>query len=260
MKSRQNRYFLKLAFNGSQYSGWQIQKNSPTIQETLQENLGTMLQEETKLIGCGRTDSRVHAKEFYAHFDTNQSLDAHFVEKANRILPRDIWVKNIFKPNRPTAHARFDAYQRTYEYWICTNRNPFYLNLATYYFHPIDIDRMNQACQYLMQFEDFETFSKINPNLKHYKCYVYQANWQQLDDHLFKFTISANRFVRSMVRLLTATLIRVGIYRMNIAEFEDILAQRDRSQSADAAPPDGLYLSHILYPDGLMEALRFPER
>ncbi len=253
MQSRKNRYFLELAFNGAKYSGWQIQRNSPTIQETLQDSIGTILQEETKLIGCGRTDARVHAKEFYAHFDTDHTLDNNFAEKANRILPRDIWVKNLLRPTSPKAHARFDAYHRTYEYWLCTNRNPFYLDLATYYFHHVDLDRMNQASGYLKKYEDYETFSKINPNLKHYKCQVYDAWWEEVDDHLFKFTISANRFVRSMVRLIVATLIRVGNGRMNIAEFEDILAARDRSLSADAAPPDGLYLSQVLYPNGLLQ-------
>jgi len=255
MESRQNRYFLELAFKGAKYSGWQIQKNAPTIQETLQDALGTILREGIKLIGCGRTDSRVHAREFFAHFDTDHTLDGLFAEKLNRLLPRDIWVKKIWQPESPRAHARFDAYHRTYEYWICTNRDPFYLDLATYYFHQLDLDRMNHACRYLFKYEDFETFSKINPNLKHYKCQVYEAVWEQVDDHLFKFTVSANRFVRSMVRMLTATLIRVGNGKMNVAEFEDILAKRDRSLSADAAPPDGLYLSRVLYPEGFLMPL-----
>ena len=256
MKGGYNRYFLEIAFKGAEYCGWQIQKNAPTVQETMQEKLGTLLQEELKLIGCGRTDSRVHAKEFYAHFDTDHTLDGGFVEKANRILPRDIWVKQLHKPSVERAHARFDAVERTYEYWICTNRNPFYIDLATYYFHSLDLEAMNDACRCLIQYEDFETFSKINRNLKHYKCQVHTAYWEEVDDHLVKFSISANRFVRGMVRLIVATLIKVGNGKITADDFERRLAQRDRSLATDAAPPDGLYLAKIKYPDGLLEAFQ----
>ena len=243
------RYFLQLAFNGAAYCGWQIQKNAPTVQETLQEGMGTILQELVKLIGCGRTDSRVHAKDFYAHFDTDQILNSSFVEKLNRILPRDIWVKQLFQPSAITNHARFHATQRTYEYWICTTRNPFYLNLATYYHRlPLNVERMNAAAARLLQYEDFETFSKINPNLNHYKCQVHEAFWTQQNQELLKFTIRANRFVRGMVRLIVASLVRVGNGRISPEEFEARLAARDRQQAADAAPPDGLYLAHIQYP------------
>ena len=233
MAAQLKRYFLQIAYKGANYSGWQIQKNAPTVQETMQEKFGKLLQEDLKLIGCGRTDSRVHARDFYAHFDSAHELDSNFVEQANRILPRDIWVKNLLVPSNEKAHARFDAFQREYEYWICTNRNPFYIDLATYYFHSLDLGQMNDACNCLMNYEDFETFSKINRNLKHYKCQVYDAQWEQMDDHLLKFTISANRFVRGMVRLLVATLVKVGNGKMSPEDFEYRLAQRDRDLSSD---------------------------
>ena len=248
------RYFLQLAFNGAAYCGWQIQHNAPTIQQTLQDNLGTILREPVKLIGCGRTDSRVHAKDFYAHFDTDQQLDTRYVEKLNRILPRDIWVMDLLSPTKITGHARFHATQRSYEYWVCTTRNPFYLNLATYCFQqPPDLDAMNEAAAYLPEYEDYETFSKVNPNLSHYKCQVTEAYWTQETPELIKFTIHSNRFVRGMVRLIVSTLIRVGNGRLTPKDFEARLAARDRQQAADAAPPDGLYLSHIQYPDGFFQ-------
>ncbi len=247
------RYFLQLAFNGSAYSGWQIQRHSPTVQQTLQDNMGTLLQEEVKLIGCGRTDARVHAKDFYAHFDTDQALSGEWVEKINRILPRDIWVKQLFKPAAVTNHARFHATQRTYEYWICTTRNPFYLNLATYYHHQaLNLDRLNEAATCLTRYEDFETFSKVNPNLSHYKCHVQEAFWTQETPALIKFKIRANRFVRGMVRLVVGTMVKVGNGRLNPEDFADRLAARDRQKAADAAPPDGLYLANIQYPEGML--------
>lgn len=247
------RYFLQLAFNGAAYSGWQIQRNAPTIQQTLQEGMGTILREPVKLIGCGRTDTGVHAKDFYAHFDTDQALQPQFPEKLNRLLPRDIWVKELYQPTAITNHARFHATQRTYEYWLCTTRNPFYLNLATYYHRqPLDLDRMNEAAAYLTQYEDFETFSKVNPNLSHYKCQIPEAFWTWETNELLKFTIRANRFVRGMVRLIVASLVKVGNGRLNPEDFEARLAARDRQQAADAAPPDGLYLADIQYPPGML--------
>lgn len=250
------RYFLQLAFNGASYCGWQIQHNAPTVQQTLQQDLGTILREPVKLIGCGRTDSRVHAKDFYAHFDTDQVLDASFVEKFNRILPRDIWIKQLFQPAELTNHARFHAKQRTYEYWICTTRNPFYLNLATYYFQqPLDLDAMNEAAAYLTHYEDYETFSKVNPNLSHYKCHVEEAYWTQETPELIRFTIRANRFVRGMVRLIASTLVKVGNGRLSPEDFEARLAARDRQMATDAAPPDGLYLSDIRYPEGMLNSV-----
>lgn len=238
-------------FNGANYSGWQVQPHTPTIQGTIEEKLSTILQEAIKLIGCGRTDARVHAKQFFAHFDPIQSLDANFPEWANRVLPRDIWAKALYQP-RERIHARFDARERTYEYLICTNRNPFYINLATYCYQDLDIDRLNETCPILYQYEDYQAFSKINKDLKHYHCQVHEALWEQIDDHLFKFTITANRFVRSMVRLLVATMIKVGNGKMSLTEFEEVLAAKDRDRTADAAPPDGLYLSNVTYDEEVL--------
>lgn len=247
-----HRYFLEVMFNGAHYSGWQVQPHSPTIQGTMQEKLSTILQEEVKLIGCGRTDARVHAKQFFAHFDPVQPLDANFVEWANRILPRNIWVKALYEPQE-RIHARFDAKSRTYEYLICTNRNPFYIDLATYFYRDLDVGLLNDACRILYKYQDFEAFSKVNKDLKHYQCDVYNAQWEQVDDHLFKLTITANRFVRSMVRLLAATMIKVGNGKMSVEEFEEILASRDRNRTPDAAPPDGLYLSEVQYDEGMLQ-------
>lgn len=248
METPGKRYFLNIAFRGAVYHGWQRQKNHVTVQQVMEDRLSTLLQEKMKVIGCGRTDSRVHAKNYYLHFDTSHDLENRFLRKLNSLLPGDIWAKEIFAAKHKELSARFDAISRTYEYWICTIKDPFYIDLATYFYQPMDLELMNRACGYLMKFEHFESFSKLNKDLNNYRCEVYEASWDRRTGELLCFRITANRFVRSMVRLIVGTMADLGTGKISLEEFRKTLEKRDRKLSGKAAPPDGLYLTDVEYP------------
>ena len=243
------RYFIKLSFDGTRYSGWQIQENAASVQETLDKALSNLLREPIRTVGAGRTDTGVHARKFYAHFDTTAILDdkhiPQTVYKLNRILPPDIAIQGIF-PVNPDAHARFDAISRTYQYYMCTQKDPFYHGKAWLMEPKLDIPTMQQAADMLPEFDDFSSFAKSNTQTKTNLCKVFHARWTT-QTHLLVFEIKADRFLRNMVRAITGTLVEIGLGKIDLHDFAGIIQARDRRKAGYSAPGYGLYLVDIEY-------------
>lgn len=240
------RYFLEFSYNGTNYCGWQIQPDAPSVQETLQKSLSTLLAETIEIVGAGRTDTGVHAKLMYAHFDTESYFEIPvLIHRLNSFLPQDIAISDII-PTHDDAHARFDATARTYEYHIHTKKNPFFENLSWYHFRELDIEAMNLAARQLLLHEDFESFSKTNSDVKTFLCKITKAQWERKDDHLV-FTISADRFLRNMVRAIVGTLIQVGLGRTTLEAFNQIIESKNRSNAGFSVPAKGLYLVEVKY-------------
>jgi len=241
-------YFIELSYKGTNYCGWQIQDNAPSVQQELNKALSVLLAENIETTGCGRTDTGVHAKEFFAHFDCNKEIDREvFIYKINKILPLDIAVKNIY-PVSPKSHARFDAISRTYEYRIIQNKNPFETENAYYWHNVLDVDLMNEAAIILFDYNDFTCFSKSNTQTFTNDCIIYKAVWEKRE-HLLTFTISANRFLRNMVRAIVGTMMEVGKRQITLADFRKIIENKNRSQAGLSVPPHGLSLIKVEYPD-----------
>ncbi len=240
------RYFIQFSYNGTNYHGWQSQPNAVTVQETLTKAMATVLNCSIELMGAGRTDTGVHAKIMYAHFDTEIAIDSgNLVHKLNSFLPKDIVVHEIIAVH-DTAHARFDATKRTYEYHIHTFKNPFLTDLSWYFTSQLDVDAMNEAAKLLLTHTDFECFSKVNTDVNTFNCKVSFAQWSQ-DENKLIFTISADRFLRNMVRAIVGTLINVGLHKITIDDFQAILESKNRSEAGFSAPAHGLYLTEIVY-------------
>ncbi len=247
------RYFIQLAYNGANYNGWQEQDNTPnTVQQVLRQMLCMILSEPVEVVGCGRTDTGVHAKEYYAHFDsekTNLHLpEANCIYKLNKVLPYEIAVKKVYAVGNNVS-ARFDAQYRTYEYYIHRAKDPFIFNSSLYVFGPLNVDLMNEAAAYLLTVADFTSFSKVNTQTKTNNCKVTRAEWQQLNAEEYVFKITANRFLRNMVRAIVGTLLEVGREKITINDFKVIVASRNRSDAGMSVPGHALYLTHIHYPE-----------
>lgn len=246
------RYFIQFSYFGKAYHGWQNQPNAITVQQILEEAFSVLLRHSVDLMAAGRTDSGVHAKEMFAHFDSNEIEDTNdLVYRLNALLPEAIAVQSIFKVSED-IHARFDAVERTYEYWVIQEKNPFYSDLAYHVKHPLDIKSMNKAAAILLQFEDFECFSKSNTDVKTYRCTIKEAVWETKEDKLV-FTITANRFLRNMVRAVVGTLLEVGIGKSKPDDVKTIINSRDRSNAGPSVPAKGLYLTSVLYPEKITE-------
>ncbi|MBC8456548.1 MAG: tRNA pseudouridine(38-40) synthase TruA, partial [Deltaproteobacteria bacterium] len=207
-----HRYFIKLAFDGTRYHGWQIQKNARTVQQVLGDACSMILREPVKLTGCGRTDTGVHAREFYAHFETARQLAEEerqkLVYQLNSFLESDLAVYDCF-PVKPRVHARFSATARTYQYVITRFKDPFQVHYSYYLFGDLDLDMMNQGAVFLLSISDFTSFSKVNTDTRTNICRITYANWEQTGDKLV-FTIRADRFLRNMVRAMVGTLLDLG--------------------------------------------------
>ena len=246
------RYFLEIAYNGKNYSGWQIQPNAPSIQETLTNALSTILREELNIVGAGRTDAGVHASQLFVHFDVDEELDEELVQKLNSFLPDDIVVKNLFLVS-DEAHARFDAVSRSYEYRILLGRDPFTLDTTwQLYYQQLDVEMMNNAAAELLNYTNFKSFSKSKTDVKTYNCKVTQAKWI-LDNNLLTFHISADRFLRNMVRAVVGTLIEVGLGKKTVEDFKEIIESEDRSNAGFSVPPQGLFLVKVAYPKEILK-------
>ena len=242
------RYFLEIAYDGTDYHGWQTQPNARTVQEDLNTSLATILRQPIETVGSGRTDTGVHASQQWVHFDVNALLDVKAtLHRLNRLLPPDICAVQFY-PVGPAAHARFDAVARTYEYRITRVKNPFLQRYAHYLNREINLTWLNEAAAALSDFEDFTTFSKVKGDTLHYRCHLYAASWR-LDGPNLIFTIKANRFLRGMVRLVVGTLLDVGTGKITVAAFRDIISAQDRRQASGAAPAAGLFLTQVTYPD-----------
>jgi len=245
------RYFIDIAYDGGPYHGWQRQPQSITVQEVLEEALSTLLRKEMSVVGAGRTDAGVHATQLYAHFDfetilTQEKLK-HLQFRLNRFLPEAIAVNNIFCV-QPEAHARFDATRRSYVYKVHTAKNPFLANQSYFFEKDLDLNKMNEAADFLLGKQDFKCFSRSNTDVKTYLCEIVEAQWIKHHNTLH-FKISADRFLRNMVRAIVGTLLEVGLGKLEPQELKRIIASRSRSQAGASAPAHGLYLTEVAYPD-----------
>lgn len=241
------RYFIEFAYNGKNYCGWQYQPHSPSVQETLSKALSTLLRETIELTGAGRTDTGVHARQMYAHFDTENTIDSVLLtQKINSFLPKDIVVYR-FIPLHDEAHARFDAVSRTYQYHIHTYKDAFEHDGSWYNHNSLDVDKMNEAARILLNYTDFKCFSKANTDVRTYNCTITAAQWQQNGNKLV-FTITADRFLRNMVRAIVGTLVNVGLGKISVNHVEKIIESRDRGHAGASVPAHGLYLTKIIYP------------
>jgi len=240
------RYFIKLAFNGTNYHGWQVQPNASSVQETLNKALSVILNEELNIIGAGRTDTGVHAKEMFAHFDYTPTLEIESIlHKLNSYLPKDIVIYDII-PVHEDAHARFDAKKRTYQYYITAVKDVFSQEECWYYHQNLDVELMNQAAKILLNHTDFQCFSKVNTDVNTFNCIVYEVYWIQKNNQLI-FTISANRFLRNMVRAIVGTLVNVGLHKITLSDFNSIIENKNRNEAGFSVPAQGLFLTKIEY-------------
>lgn len=243
------RYFIHLAYKGTNYHGWQIQPNAISIQELIQKSLELLLKRDIKLIGCGRTDTGVHARNFYAHFDFDALETAkltNLVYKLNQILPDDILIYCIFRTQN-NAHSRFDAISRTYKYYISERKEIFMQDYVWQYYSNLNLDKMNEASLALKEYTDFTSFSKTHTDVKTNNCRIREAYWTKEGD-LSVFTICADRFLRNMVRSIVGTLIEVGKEKITKNEFCNIIEAKNRSAAGTSAPAKGLFLENIQYP------------
>lgn len=241
------RYFLEFSYNGKNYHGWQSQPNAVTIQDTLCKALSTLLRTPLEIIGAGRTDAGVHAKQMYAHFDTATSFDkCLLVSKLNSFLPPAIAVHRILQVS-DDAHARFDATSRTYEYHIHTFKDAFINEGSWYFFHQLNVEKMNEAAAILLTYNNFECFSKVHTDVKTFNCKIKNAYWTQ-QNHTLIFTITADRFLRNMVRAIVGTLINIGLEKIPVDQIHQIIASKNRSNAGFSAPAHGLYLTKVAYP------------
>ncbi|WP_424499124.1 tRNA pseudouridine(38-40) synthase TruA [Robiginitalea sp.] len=240
------RYFLQCSFFGKHYHGWQRQPTDLSVQEVLEDCLGKLLGSAVEIVGAGRTDAGVHARVMYAHFDWPEPLPAELIHRLNAFLPGDIAVQQIF-PVQPEAHARFDALSRTYQYFVVQQKDPFSEDTAFYQNRPLDFKLMNQAAAYLLEFEDFKAFSKSRTDVKTYLCNITHAQWQE-EGTRWVFTITADRFLRNMVRAIVGTLLEVGKGNLGAKDVKTIIKSRDRSRAGASVPAKGLYLTGISYP------------
>lgn len=241
-----------MSYNGKAYHGWQRQPNSISVQQVLEKALSTLLRVPLTVMGAGRTDAGVHASQMYAHFDLDTDFDIdNLIFKLNWFLPNDISVHRIFEVN-DTAHARFNALSRTYHYRVSTTKNVFTEDFAYKIQLPLDVDKMNKACEILLQYKDFQCFSKSNTDVKTYYCTIKEAYWV-LNKTELTFVITADRFLRNMVRAIVGTLINIGLGKIEVEELHTIISSKDRSKAGFSVPARGLFLMDIQYPDTIFK-------
>jgi len=241
------RYFIELSYNGKNYHGWQVQPNAISVQAVLEKSLTTILRQKTTVVGAGRTDAGVHASQIFAHFDSNDLLEGkQLTYKLNAILPKDIAIVNIERV-KPDAHARFDAVSRSYQYKIVQHKDVF-LNAYTHLVkQKLDVAKMNEAAAILMTYTNFQCFSKVKTDVFTYNCTITQALWKQ-EGNLLVFYISANRFLRNMVRAIVGTLLEIGLGKLEVAEMHQIIKSKNRSKAGTSVPAHALYLTQVEYP------------
>lgn len=248
------RYFIFISYKGTAYHGWQVQPNSLTIQQTIEKILGLLLGEKIDTIGAGRTDAGVHASFFCAHFDSmSEDLDKsnNLLFKINRFLPKDISV-NAIRKVRQDANARFSALSRTYKYYITTVKNPFEEDSSWFIHGALDVEMMNQVSGELLKHTDFTSFSKLHTDVKTNNCRIFQAGWS-MNGTMLEFTITADRFLRNMVRAIVGTMVEAGRGKISTGQFREIILACDRSRAGKSAPAKGLFLTGIEYPSDIYQ-------
>ena len=240
------RYFIEFSYSGKNYFGYQIQPKEITVQEVLENALSTMLREQIKITGAGRTDTGVHAKKIFAHFDTDKEINENLTYQLNSFLPQDISIKRVFNVE-DDFHARFDATFRTYEYKISLDKNPFTQDSSWQIWkRDLDTNLMNEACEILFEYQDFTSFSKLHTGNKTNNCKIYKAFWEK-DGSELKFTISADRFLRNMVRAIVGTMVEIGNGKIRPKDLRNIIEDKNRNSAGTSAPPQGLFLVDVGY-------------
>ena len=245
------RYFLTLAYNGTSFHGWQRQPNATSVQQALEEALTTLLRKPIAITGAGRTDTGVHAKEMMAHFEGDLSLEEeeNLPYLLNRFLQEEIVIYRLDKV-KADAHARFDATARTYEYHLGFQKNPFKQQLYYYFHQPVSVEKMNEAAKILLEYEDFEAFAKTHSDVKTFLCNVTRADWESTAEGAI-FTITANRFLRNMVRAIVGTLLEIGTGKIEVVDMHKIIQSKNRGEAGFSVPAAGLYLTEIQYPKSI---------
>ena len=241
------RYFFEISYNGTPYYGWQQQVGQVSIQEVLQKELKKIFQQqEIEIVGCGRTDKGVHAKQFFFHVDFTYEIETeNLAYKLNKMLPDSISVARIFSV-KSDLHARFSAKKRTYRYFIHHQKDPFLSEFSTYIQHKVDLSIMNESCKYLLGKQDFSSFAKIHTDVKTHICTVYHAQWIEQENQLI-FEISADRFLRNMVRAIVGTMLDIGTKKIVPDNLPVIIDQKNRSAASKSVSPNGLFLWKVEY-------------
>jgi tRNA pseudouridine38-40 synthase len=241
------RYFFEIAYDGARYAGWQNQANAIGVQAVVEESLSKLLRTSVSITGSGRTDTGVHCRQQFFHVDIETPVDTQALQwKLNSFLPKDIAIHGI-RAVTPDAHARFSAFDRSYEYWLTTVKDPFLQGRALHYFKPLDWQTMNRSASLLLGEHDFACFSKVKTDVSNFFCTIKRAEWVQADDKMI-FHITANRFLRGMVRAIVGTLLEVGERKISEADFQQILESKDRTRAGANVAPEGLYLVEVNYP------------
>ena len=242
------RYFLDIAYNGKPFHGFQRQPEDISVQEVLEDAIAVYFQKAVTIFGAGRTDTGVHGKQLIAHFDSDTTInESQFLYKLNKLLPDSVAVRDVYLVNSE-AHARFDAMAREYEYVVTTRKDPFLSESALYIIKPLDVEAMNTAAKVLLEYTDFECFSKVKTDVKTFNCKITYAHWSQ-HEHKLVFTIRADRFLRNMVRAIVGTLLEVGLGKRLPGSIHDIIASKNRGEAGKSVAAQGLYLTKVLYPD-----------
>jgi tRNA pseudouridine38-40 synthase len=244
------RYFFEITYSGTNYHGWQNQANAVGVQEVVEGALSKIFRIKIEIVGSGRTDTGVHCIQQFFHADIEKELDEKtWLIKINSILPKDIAIRSI-RQVKENAHARYDAFERSYQYKITQTKNPLLVGQAYYFFKEVNVVNLNQAAALLIGEQDFECFSKVKTDVNHFVCTIQKAEWIQKQDLLI-FSITANRFLRGMVRAIVGTLLDVGAGKITLQEFERIIKSKDRKKAGMNVPPDGLYLTNVKYPKSI---------
>jgi tRNA pseudouridine38-40 synthase len=241
-----SRYFITFSYDGTAYHGWQIQPHSISVQEQLQKALSTLLRQSIEVVGAGRTDTGVHARKMVAHFDFGELDCSQLVYKLNKMLPKDIAVYKVEQVSED-MHARFSAKSRTYHYFLHLSKDPFLRAYSWQMYGDLDFDLMNKAALVLMEYRDFTSFSKVNTDTKTNDCTITEAHWDRVGDNQWRFTISANRFLRNMVRAIVGTLVEVGRGKLTIEQLRQVIEAKDRCRAGDSVPGNALFLVEVLY-------------
>jgi len=244
------RYFLEVMYKGAQYSGFQVQENAPTVQAAMEKAFGVLQRQAVTLTGSSRTDTGVHARQNFFHFDFEAPLHPQFLYKMNAILPRDIVLKNVFCV-QAGAHCRFDATSRSYRYYIYRDKNPFFEDRAYFFPYAIDVEKMQEAAAAVMEYTDFTSFSKRNTQAKTFICNIIESEWRQEAD-LLVYYIKSNRFLRGMVRGITGTMLQVGRGKLSVDDFRGVIEAKDCREADFAVPGHGLFLEEVAYPSTLL--------
>lgn len=242
------RFVIRLAYSGTNYHGWQMQENAHSVQEELSSKLSILLKDKITITGCGRTDTGVHASDFYAHFDVEKMEWElkNLVYKLNSFLPYDIVIYDISKVNE-NFNVRFDAISRTYRYYITSVKNPFKEKTSYYFNGNLNVEEMNKACRFLFDYTDFTSFSKLHTQTATNNCTIKYAKFEKVNNELV-FTISADRFLRNMVRAIVGTLLEVGKGKLCAEDMATIIEQKDRGKAGFSVPAHALFLEKVTYP------------